>query len=85
MYTRIQLTLEQVELELCGSASLICGYFLIVNTAVQGDLLLSVDSVYVEGPQIRKVNCKTLIICGLTPMLFRESTVYKFGTSVLSP
>lgn len=77
----IQLTLEQVELELCGSASLICGYFLIVNTAVQGDLLLSVDSVYVEGPQIRKVNCKTSSYMWINPHAIQESTVYKFGTS----
>lgn len=49
-----QLTLKQVELNcvVCFTS----GIFSDSNTAVQGDLLLSVDSVYVEGPQIRKVS-----------------------------
>lgn len=77
----IQLTLEQAELELCRSASRICGYVLIVNTAVQDGLLRSADSVYVEGPRIRKVNCKTSSYMWINPHAIQESTVYKFGTS----
>ena len=80
MCIHLQLTLEQAELELCSSASLACGYFLIVNTAAQDDLLLPGGSVYVEGPQIRKVNCKTRSCMWINPHAMQESTVYKFGT-----